>query len=241
MAESLSDDTAPLPANEALAAAFTQMSVRAAVASAQQASLQGLAAGPVQSGPPALAAASAPSPASPIARPAFAPPESLPATLDVGSLSTQDLPDARVPWDEIDSAVAAPDAPALTTQDLAPERLPQDLAGPSLTTQDRPLERVPAGLPEPVSGELTGSYARMSVDDLFKAMQDDTWSAPSSETSSAVPREAAPFAAELAPMAADAQRLSLVLQDMAAFGAGSAVHDQEIGRDRTRQPVDFFA
>jgi hypothetical protein len=221
MAENLSGDASEVPASQALAAAFTQMSVRAAMASAQQASFQGPPA-VAPSGPPALAAASVPSPASPAARPPFAAAESLPAMLNAGSLSNRELPGERAPLGEIDG-------------------LPQGLAGPPLTTQDLPLEGVPSGLPEPASSELSGSYARMSVDDLFKAMQDDTWSAPSSETSVGTPREVAPFAAELAPMAADAQRLSLVLQDMAAFGAGSAVHDQEIGRDRTRQPVDFFA
>jgi hypothetical protein len=30
-------------------------------------------------------------------------------------------------------------------------------------------------------------------------------------------------------------------QDMATFGAGGALHDQDIGRERVREPLDFFA
>jgi hypothetical protein len=101
-----------------------------------------------------------------------------------------------------------------------------------------PIDSVSEGL---TGSGLTGSYARVSVDDLLKAVHDDTWSTPSTETSSGLPRGRAPFAAELAPMAANAQRLSLVMQDMAAFGGGAAIHDQEIGRERIREPVDFFA
>jgi hypothetical protein len=222
MVEDLSDDATKMPANQALAAAFNQMAVRTALVSAQQMPPQSLAAA-ANSGPPALAAAPARSQTLPIDRPLLTQPASLPATVNVASLANQDLPVERVALGQIDS-------------------LPEDLAGPSLTTQDRPLERVPAGLPDTASSALTGSYARVSVDDILKIMHsDDPWSAPAMDSAASPPRDTAPFAAELAPMAADAQRLSLVLQDMAAFGAGAAVHDQEIERDRVRQPVDFFA
>ena len=46
---------------------------------------------------------------------------------------------------------------------------------------------------------------------------------------------------KLAPTAEDARRLSLVLQDMAGFGARGALQDQQPTAERARQPLDLFA